>query len=102
MPVRSTLLVLAALAGAHAAAADVPVISRGERLAATCVACHGTRGDTQGTTLPRLAGQSQQALEQSLRAFKTGARPATIMNQIAKGYTDEQIALLASYFAARK
>lgn len=83
-------------------ASETPEISKGARLAATCVACHGTNGDTKGGTLPRLAGQSQQALSASLHAFKSGTRPSTIMTQIAKGYTDEQIELLATYFAAQK
>lgn len=37
-----------------------------------------------------------------MQAFKTGARPATIMHQLAKGYTDEEIAVLAEYFAKQK
>jgi cytochrome c553 len=74
----------------------------GARLAATCAACHGTAGNTQGSTLPRLAGQSQQTLSATLHAFKTGQRESTIMTQIAKGYTDEQLELLAAYFAAQK
>ncbi len=100
MSPKSLSITIALLAAANAAAA--PEISRGARLAATCVACHGTNGDTRGATLPRLAGQSQQALSASLHAFKTGARQSTIMTQIAKGYTDEQIELLAAYFAAQK
>ncbi|NYE64083.1 cytochrome c553 [Duganella sp. 1224] len=75
--------------------------SIGARLAATCAACHGTAGDTRGSTLPRLAGQPRQTLLASLKAFKTGQREATIMTQIAKGYTDEQLDLLAAYFAAQ-
>jgi sulfide dehydrogenase cytochrome subunit len=34
--------------------------------------------------------------------YKSGTQPATIMHQIAKGYTDEQIRLIAGYFAAQK
>jgi cytochrome c553 len=36
-----------------------------------------------------------------LRGFKSGERAATIMHQIARGYTDEQLALIAAYFAAQ-
>ncbi|MYM36607.1 c-type cytochrome [Duganella sp. FT94W] len=79
-----------------------PTISPAMRLAATCAACHGTAGHTQGGTLPVLAGQSRQALAASLRDFKSGKRASTIMAQIAKGYSDEQIELLAAYFAAQK
>jgi cytochrome c553 len=88
-------------ASASASAAAAPTIPAGARLAATCAACHGTAGDTRGVTLPRLAGQPRQTLLTTLKAFKTGQRPATIMTQIAKGYTDEQLDLLAAYFAAQ-
>ncbi|AVR94280.1 cytochrome C [Pseudoduganella armeniaca] len=74
-------------------------VGEGARLAATCTACHGTTA-VPGNVLPPLVGQSQEALLASLRAFKAGARPATIMTQLAKGYTDEQLALIAGWFAA--
>ena len=91
-------LLLLALAGLHATAAE-PVGS-GARLAATCTACHGTAA-VSGSALPPLTGQSQEALLASLRAFKAGTRPATIMTQLAKGYTDEQLAQIAAWFAAQ-
>ena len=94
---RSGVLVLA-LASLQAAAAE-PVGS-GARLAATCTACHGTAA-VNGNALPPLTGQSQEALLASLRAFKAGTRPATIMTQLAKGYTDEQLAQIAAWFAAQ-
>jgi cytochrome c553 len=104
MTLKLMLIALLAAASAMAAmaAAAAPTISAGARLAATCAACHGTNGDTHGSTLPRLAGQPRQALSASLHAFKTGQRNSTIMTQIAKGYTDEQLDLLAVYFAAQK
>jgi cytochrome c553 len=37
-----------------------------------------------------------------MKAFKTGTREATIMHQIAKGYSDEQIQQMADYFASQK
>ena len=74
--------------------------ANGQRLYATCAACHGTSGAGSGTTLPKLAGQPKEALIASMRAFKAGTRPATIMHQIAKGYTDEQIEQIAVFLAA--
>jgi sulfide dehydrogenase cytochrome subunit len=44
----------------------------------------------------------KDALVRALLEFKSGARPATVMHQLAKGYTDEQIALIAGWFAAQK
>jgi cytochrome c553 len=73
----------------------------GARLAATCTGCHGTNGRTVGDALPALAGQSKDALLASLAAFKSGARSATVMTQIAKGYSDEQLEHIAGFFAAQ-
>jgi sulfide dehydrogenase cytochrome subunit len=94
------MLIITMLTTAPGLARAEPSI--GARLAATCAACHGTAGNTQGSTLPPLAGQPQQTLSATLHAFKSATRQSTIMTQIAKGYTDEQIELLASYFAAQK
>jgi cytochrome c553 len=71
-------------------------------LAATCFACHGTDGRSVGNVPPSLAGQNRDYLLQQLKDFKAGKRPATIMHQHAKGYTDEQLALIAGYFASVK
>lgn len=90
---------LPVIAAPSAYAADV--ISSGARLAANCAACHGTNGATSGNALPALAGQSREALLASLQAFKAGTRSATIMTQIAKGYTDDQLAQMAAFFAAQ-
>jgi cytochrome c553 len=69
-------------------------------LAATCFACHGTDGRSVGNVPPSLAGQNRDYLLQQMNDFKLGKRPATIMHQHAKGYTDEQLALIAGYFAS--
>jgi cytochrome c553 len=71
----------------------------GRMLAGTCANCHGTDGRSAGG-MPNLAGYSRDAMVASMRAFRGGQRPATIMHQHAKGYTDEQLALIAGYFAA--
>ena len=49
-----------------------------------------------------LAGKPREEIVRKMQEFKSGARPATIMNQLAKGYTDEQIDALAAWFAAQK
>ena len=69
-------------------------------MAATCAACHGTEGRDQGA-IPAIAGRGAETLYRALIEFKTGQRPAaTVMHQHAKGYTDEQLALIAGYFAS--
>jgi cytochrome subunit of sulfide dehydrogenase len=72
-------------------------------IAATCTACHGTEGRSVGGVPPSLAGQSKGYLLQALKEFKEGKRAGTtIMHQHAKGYTDEQLDLIAGYFAGMK
>ncbi|MNC93760.1 Cytochrome subunit of sulfide dehydrogenase [compost metagenome] len=71
-------------------------------LAATCFTCHGTDGRSVGGVPPSLAGRDRTSLLQALKDFKSGKRPATIMQQQAKGYTDEQLELIAGYFASLK
>ena len=72
-------------------------------LAATCANCHGTQGRAaQGSAVSGLAGVPREHTIAQMQAFKTGTRPATIMHQLAKGYTDTQIEQLATYFAAQK
>jgi cytochrome c553 len=69
-------------------------------LAATCANCHGTNGHARGDMKP-LAGVSADKILAALADFKSGAQPSTIMGQIAKGYTDEQVRLIAGFFAAQ-
>lgn len=76
--------------------------SLGERYASTCASCHGTNGVPLGDVVPGLAGKSKEFIINTMKEFKTGNRDATIMHQIAKGYSDQQIELVATYFAAQK
>lgn len=94
------LLALAAAAGVHAQ--DVAAL-RTRSLAATCANCHGTDGRAvEGSGVPGLAGLPADYIVEQMKAFKAGTRQATVMHQLAKGYTDAQIERLAAYFAAQK
>ena len=90
---------LLAFAGAsHAADPNL-----GRNLAATCANCHGTNGNAvKGSGIDALAGMPKDKTLQKLADFKSGDKPASIMHQIAKGYTEEQLDLIATYFAAQK
>jgi len=68
--------------------------------AASCAACHGTDGYSEGG-MASLAGQNKDAMIKKMNDYKTGKIPnATIMHQLSKGYTDEQIEKISAYFAA--
>ncbi|MBA4342422.1 MAG: cytochrome C [Methylibium sp.] len=86
-----------ALATSWSQAQDVHLA---RNLAATCANCHGTNGVAVGE-MKTLAGRPAAELIQMVKEYKAGSRPATIMHQIAKGYTDEQIRLVAEFFAAQ-
>ena len=90
---------LAALALAVPAHAQENPAARA--LAATCAACHGPDGRSATAEVVSLAGLPREHIASQMRAFRDGTRPATIMQQIAKGYSDQQIDLLADYFSRR-
>ena len=69
---------------------------KGMVLALSCASCHGTNGASPGS-IPKIQGRTADYIEKAMLQFKAGERPATVMNRIAKGYTDEEIKLLSSY-----
>lgn len=86
---------------AAAAQAQAPDPLQVRSWAASCANCHGTDGRAE-LGMVSLAGTSQEDINKKMLDFKAGRRPATIMHQLANGYTDEQIAAIAAYFAAQK
>ena len=69
--------------------------------AAACANCHGTEGRAlEG--MEALAGKNKDDMLKTLLDFKAGRKPATIMHQHAKGYTDAQLDAIAGYFAGIK
>jgi cytochrome c553 len=69
--------------------------------AASCSNCHGTNGRAEPGN-ESLAGVNKDEIVKKMLDFKAGRKPATIMHQLSKGYTDEQIIAIAGYFAAQK
>ena len=104
-PARSAKLTVAWGAAALCTAFALPAAAQdanlARNLAATCANCHGTTGNALGD-MKQLAGMSSEKLLALIAYFKSGAQPATLMHQIAKGYTDEQLKLIAGYFAAQQ
>jgi len=97
---RSVLVFALALGAAPLGALAQDV--QGRNLAAACAICHGTEGRVATNALIPLAGLPRDHIATQMRAFRDGKRPATVMHQIAKGYTDPQIEQLAAYFAGQK
>ena len=69
-------------------------------LALACTGCHGTDGRS-GSGIPSIAARPEAEFAALMRGFRDGQRPATVMNRIAKGYSDGDIASLAAHFAKR-
>jgi len=95
---KKAALLVAALAFSGAASAQEAT----RNMAAACAICHGTDGRATSNAVTSLAGLSREKIASEMRAFRDGQRPATVMHQIAKGYTDQQIDAMASWFAAQK
>ena len=91
---------VAALGATHAAGQGSDP-NLGRNLAATCANCHGTNGVSVGEGAS-LAGKPKDETLRKMQDHKKGTVPGTIMPQLAKGYTDEQIDLVAGWFAAQK
>ena len=98
----STIILLSL--GMIVAAGDVFAgdIANGEKLSATCAACHGADGQSTVPTNPKLAGQYESYLVQALKAYRSGERQNAIMAGFASALSDQDIADLAAYFAAQK
>jgi sulfide dehydrogenase cytochrome subunit len=86
------------LAAAAAVAQDGP---SGQAMVQTCYVCHGPDGrSVEG--VPALMRGQKEFVARQMTEFKADRRPATIMNRVAKSYSDEQIVAIADYLAALK
>jgi cytochrome c553 len=93
-------LALAFVAGAFAASIDAATPDPGRDIAANCTSCHATDGKSGG--IPSLAGQNTATIVERMKEFRDGKRPSTIMQQLAKGYTDAEIEAAAAYLTVQK
>jgi len=62
-----------------------------------CAGCHGTNGASKGA-MPTIAGKSTSFIAKALKDFRDGKKSSTVMQRIAKGYTDAQIEQLAKLY----
>jgi len=96
----ATLLSVCTAAASLAQAQDASSSLAVRSLASSCAQCHGTDGrPVADSIVPALAGLPGPVLIERMAAFKAGTRPATVMAQIARGYSEAQIRELAAYFA---
>ncbi len=76
-------------------------LSRAAMLSASCEGCHGTNGHSPGA-IPSIAGKSADYLREVLEGFRSGDREATVMGRHVKGYTEDEIRLIAEYFSKQR
>lgn len=88
-------------AAAAPAAPPLPPASAA-MLGSHCTGCHGTNGVSAGPASPTIAGISEEFFVETMMAFKAGKRHTTVMGRLAKGYTDDEIVVLADYFSRQK
>ncbi|MFN3891349.1 MAG: c-type cytochrome [Beijerinckiaceae bacterium] len=63
--------------------------------AAACSGCHGG----PNTAMPSLHGRSAAEIEAAMIAFRDGAREATVMDRIAKGFSEPETKAIAAWIA---
>ena len=80
------------IASAAVASAQPPVG------AASCTGCHPSSAKVS-SPVPRLAGLDRAAIVRAMQAFRSGQRAATVMDRVAKGFTDDEIQAIAAWYA---
>ena len=95
---RKTIAPLLAAVGL-ATAGQALAVDNIEGLARACNNCHGTGGVSVGYSMPSIAGLSETYLKHIMMEWKSGERASANMTRLIKGYTDDEIAALATYFS---
>lgn len=68
--------------------------------AASCLGCHGVAADE--TPVPALATLTAEQIVTAMQGFRSGTRPATVMDRVAKGFSDEEIDAIARWYGHAK
>jgi cytochrome subunit of sulfide dehydrogenase len=69
--------------------------------ALSCSGCHATARSVD-TTVPRLIGRNPADIVTAMQAFKSGQLPSTVMDRIAKGYSEDEVKAIAAWYGAQK
>jgi cytochrome subunit of sulfide dehydrogenase len=92
---------LAAAIGCVSIAAAVVASAEPPAGAASCSGCHPASSRV-ASPVPRLAGLDRAAIVRAMQEFRSGQRAATVMDRIAKGFTDDEIQAIASWYATQR
>jgi len=95
-----TVKVLAAAIGCASIAAAAVASAEPPAGAAACSGCHPATH--VNSPVPRLAGRDGAAIVKAMQDFRSGTRAGTVMDRIAKGFTDEEIQAIAAWYATQK
>jgi sulfide dehydrogenase cytochrome subunit len=71
------------------------------RVVLSCSGCHPAARSAQ-TTVPRLIGRNPADIVTAMQAFKSGQLPSTVMDRIAKGFSDDEVKAIATWYGAQK
>ena len=69
--------------------------------AASCTGCHPASAKVS-SPVPRLSGLDRAGIVRAMQAFRSGQRPATVMDRVAKGFTDDEIQAIAAWYASQR
>ena len=86
---------IALIAAATVASAESPAG------AASCSGCHPSSARV-ASPVPRLVGLDRAAIVRAMQDFRSGQRVGTVMDRIAKGFTDEEIQAIAAWYATQR
>ncbi len=95
-----TILVLAAgLVQRPAMAAGDPV--RGKQLSVPCFGCHGVNGSSPSPVNPRIGGQHEQYLFNTLKEYQLGTRRSSLMRGAVLDKSEQDLMDIAAYYAGQ-
>ncbi|MFC5069644.1 c-type cytochrome [Flaviflagellibacter deserti] len=92
---RRELLLLAVLG----VVAAMPVAAEAPAGATACAGCHAPAG--RDLPVPTLSGRTPESIVADMQAFRSGSRPATVMDRIAKGFSDGETRAIANWLASK-
>src|ERR1700740_2344943 len=75
--------------------------NRGASISSSCMSCHGQQGIGTADYIPSLAGLPPEVIYKELIDYQTGKRNYVIMNAVAAGLSDQDIADVAGYYSRR-